>query len=233
MLSTLCGGPIRIAILFACCVVCWPASSVATPLHNLGFESAVIDTPVNDEVPSSDAIPSWNVYSFDPGWVGYDTMSAGSYCVSIHDGKGGIFDFNPLQGQYSLLLQTQFGPTNIDAWISQTGDIAAGINSIMFLCDTVSPPIVSLNGTVISTSIYSVGPTVNASHGPVDTYVGDIRAFSGQQNVELRFESNGYNTLDGICFSTVVVPEPTALALLAVAALVTFAHIVRRRVACE
>jgi hypothetical protein len=228
MLSTLRGGPIRIAILFAWCVVCWPASSAATPFHNLGFEFAVIDTPVNNEVPSSDAIPNWNIYSYDPGWVLYDQMSAGSYCVSIHDGKGGIFDFNPLQGQYSLLLQTQFGPTNIDAWISQTGDIPAGINSIMFLCDTVSPPIVSLNGTVIPTSIYSVGPTVNASHGPVDTYVGDIRAFSGQQNVELRFESNGFNTLDGIRFSTVVVPEPTTLALLAIGAIGVLALVLRQ-----
>jgi hypothetical protein len=89
----------------------------------------------------------------------------------------------------------------------------------MFLCDTASPPVVSLNGTVVPTSIYSVGPTVNAGDGPVDTYIGDIRAFSGQQNVELRFESNGWNTLDGIRFSTIVVPEPSTAVLLTVAAL--------------
>ncbi len=35
---------------------------------------------------------------------------------------------------------------------------------------------------------------MNPSYGPVDTYIADIRAFAGQQNVELRFESNnGWN----------------------------------------
>ena len=187
-------------------------TAAATSFDNLDFESAVIDGPVRSKVPSSDAIPSWNIYSYDPGTVPYDTVSAGSYCVSIHDGKGGpgYTDFNPLQGQYSLLLQTQYGPTNINAWISQTGDIPPGMTSIMFLSDT-APPTLLLNGTVIPTSVYSVGDTVNPSYGPVNTYIADIRAFAGQQNVELRFESNnGWNDLDGIHFSHVVVPEPTA-----------------------
>ncbi len=230
MLNTFRGGSIRIAVLFASCVVCWPASSAATPFHNLGFESAVIDTPVNNEVPSSDAIPFWNIYSYDPGKVPYDMISAGSYCVSIHDGKGnvGVNDFNPLQGQYSLLLQTQFGPTNIDAWISQVGDIPSGANSISFLSDTPAIPTVSLNGIVIPVALQSSGPAVNGGR-PVDTYIGDIRGFSGQQNVELKFESTAFNTLDNIRFSSTIVPEPTALALFAIGSLGLFVVVLRHR----
>jgi hypothetical protein len=222
-------GSVQIVGLATLFVVGWPASSAATALDNLDFESAVIGTPVTNQVPSSDAIPSWNAYSWDPGWVAYDAQALGTYCVSIHDGKGGKYDFNPLQGQYSVLLQTQYGPTNIDAWISQTGDIPAGMNSIMFLSDWV-PPTLLLNGTVIPTSLYSVGDTVNASHGPVDTYIADIRAFAGQKNVELRFESNGWNDLDGIHFSRAIVPEPTTLTLLAVGSFGVFALVLRRRV---
>jgi hypothetical protein len=103
----------------------------------------------------------------------------------------------------------------------------------MFLSDSV-PPTLLLNGTVIPTSVYSVGDTVNPGAGPVDTYIGDIRAFAGQHSVELRFESNsGWNTLDGIRFSTTVVPEPSTLALLTIAALVALAPLARRRVVRE
>lgn len=87
--------------------------------------------------------------------------------------------------------------------------------------------VVSLNGTAIPMRLYSVDDTVNSSWGPIKTYIGDISAFSDQQDVELRFTklvqdpSHPYNygviDLDDIQFSTIVVPEPSSLLLLAIA----------------
>ena len=201
-----------------------------TPFHNLGFESAVIDTPVNNEVPSSDAIPFWNIYSYDPGKVPYDMISAGSYCVSIHDGKGNVGenDFNPLQGQYSLLLQTQFGPTNIDAWISQVGDIPSGKLDLVLERHAGHSYGLAERNRHTGGAAEPSGPAVNGGR-PVNTYIGDVRGFSGQRNVELKFESTAFNTLDDIRFSSTIVPEPTALALFAIGSLGLFVVVLRHR----
>ncbi|MFZ1933794.1 MAG: hypothetical protein WCB27_05625 [Thermoguttaceae bacterium] len=201
----------------------------AEPFQNLDFESTVVLGP-----PYHVIVPGWTTSS--NGFY-YDTIALDAAAVSIQDGLtpyGGPRIMYPLSGSYSVLLQSGHDPFGVPetSWISQTGDIPADANSILFIGDDGAPT-VSLNGTVIPTSVYSVGPTVNSLHGPIDTYIGDIRAFSGQQNVVLTFESAGFNTLDDIQFSSTVAPEPSTLALLTVAALVTLAHIARRRVACE
>jgi len=135
----------------------------------------------------------------------------------------------PLQGQYSVILQNGGSGevlTPVDAWISQTGDVPSDARSLMFSTDYAYSCniVVSLNGTAISTSLYSVGAVVNANGGPVQTYIGDISAFAGQQNVVLRFETvptgdpyRGAADLDAITFSPISVPEPASLVLLAAA----------------
>ncbi len=211
--------------------------AAAAPFSNLDFESAVIGTPVGRQLPTSQALRYWTAQAQGayPGEVGYDAMVLDAAEVSLQDGLTPYSDYQrimyPLSGSYSVLLQSghDYLGTPTTSWISQTGDVPADANSILFIGDDGAPT-VSLNGTVIPTSVYSVGPTLNSNHGPVDTYIGDIRAFSGQQNVVLTFESAGFNTLDNIQFSPTVVPEPSTLALLTIAALVALAPLARRRV---
>ncbi len=96
--------------------------------------------------------------------------------------------------------------------------------------------VVSLNGTPISMSLYSVGPVVNANLGPIETYIGDVSAFSGQQNVVLRFETVptgdpyfGTADLDNIQFSSTPAPEPSTLFLLLAALLSSAGYYWHRR----
>ncbi len=220
----------RVVSFIAVLGPCWPAVVHGGAFGDLDFESASAPHPLLTEESASQGLPCWAVNNFHPGTVTYGTIALDAYCVSIHDGHSGYLgDFNPLDGNYSVMLQTENPSPHTLAWISQTGDIPPDANSIMFLSDTVSPPTLSLNGVVIPTSVCNVGPTVNTNHGPVDTYIGDIRAFTGQQNVLLEFESAGNNSLDDIQFSLTVVPEPSTLALLTIAALVAIATIARRR----
>jgi hypothetical protein len=199
----------------------------ADSFHNLDFEWAVIGTPVYYELPASEALPYWTNNNGHAGYVVYDTLALDSNCISIHDGYGGVpRDFNPLQGQYTVMLQTSSeytSPPFIKAWISQIGDIPSDARSITFLSDR-SCPTLSLNGTAIVTSVYNVGPIINQLYGagPVTTFIGDIRAFSGQHDVELRFESTSLSTLDAITFSTLMVPEPSTFILLGIGAISLF-----------
>jgi hypothetical protein len=210
----------------------YPAQALATLFRNLDFESAIIGTPTFNEVLASQSLPYWTNNNWHSGYLLYDDLALDSVCVSIHDGRHipQWYDFNPLQGSYSLMLQTSSqwaSPPYAKAWISQTGDIPVYAQSILFVSDW-NCPIVSLDGVTIPTSVHLQGTVTNGGHGPVTTYIGDIRAFSGHQNVELRFESAGWSTLDAIQFSSILVPEPSAFALLVGAILGGIAYVLRR-----
>ena len=108
-----------------------------------------------------------------------------------------------LQGNYSVVLQTFEGPA---AYISQVGDVPGYANSLLFSSDEGGGNLtVSLNGTVIPMSVHAVGSTVNPNDGPIITYIGDIRAFTGQQNVTLQF--TGGADLDDIQFRRSLFPS--------------------------
>ena len=217
--------------------------------QDLSFESANIgQSPPGGVIPTLEAMPGWTTNNFDAGYVAYDDLAVGSLCISIHDGKGGSvpWDFNPLQGSYSVMLQdgsATWGNT-WNASISQVGDVPAYARSLMFMTDTpayLNDLVVSLNGTVIPMQVYSVGGTINSGYmfGPVETLAGDISAFAGSTNVELQFEeldnnpldlaNTPYVNLDAITFSPTVVPEPSSLALLAIGLLSLAGYCWRRR----
>jgi PEP-CTERM motif len=150
--------------------------------------------------------------------------------VSIQDGLGSFVVMHPIEGSYSALLQDGYGTDGQmqKAWISQIGDVPGDATSIIYSTDKIfGSLVVSLNGTTIPMSLYSVGPVIDSNLGPVEMFIGDIRPFTGQQNVELRFTGTG--PLDDIQFTPMVVPEPSTLVLLTLAVLGTFAHIMRRR----
>jgi hypothetical protein len=208
--------------------LCGPGEVLGTAFQNLDFESAIIGTPVNHELPASQAVPNWTTSHWHSGYVCYDDLSVGSTVVSLQDGLNpyhwGSVWMNPLQGSCSVLLQSGYNGPPEDAWISQTGDVPPDARSLMFNSDYISGGslVVSMNGTPISMSVYSVGPIVNSNFGPVKTYIGDISAFSGRQNVALRFEAVPFDPpycnadLDAIQFSSISTPEPSSLVLLAV-----------------
>ncbi len=216
-----------------------PRCAFGAPFQNLGFEEAVVGTPSNFQLPASDALPGWTTNNFDSGCVGYDALPLDSVGVCLMDAltpyPGWPRIMYPLQGSYSVWLRKGLGPEGpdmVEAWISQTGDVPTTANSLLFTTEQYLDDLtVSLNGIEIPMSLYSSRPEINQNHGAVETFVGDIRLFAGQSNVELCITGDG--SLDNIRFSSLVVPEPSTLIPLVVAAFVTLAHIVRRRVAGE
>ena len=215
----------------------------ASPFQNLDFEDAVIGAPVDNQLPAAEALPNWDNNNGNPGYVQYDysTNMSSSPAIEIADGLPSIYDnLRPLQGNYSIVLSGGFGLSPTNAWISQTGDVPAGVRSIIFCSDeinSINGVVVSLNGARIPVSVYSVGAAVNEGRGfgPVTTYIGDVSAFAGQQDVVLRFDqwdfygTGGRVDLDAISFSTV--PEPSSLALLAIGMVTTCVYVLRRCVA--
>ncbi len=164
----------------------------------------------------------------------YDGLTLDIPSVSIHDGLDAN-GLKPLQGNYSVVLQDGWGSPGVyDAWISQAGDVPGDANSLVLSTD-ISPEqwagrfTVSLNATAVPMYLYSAG-AADANGRTVDTYIGDVRAFSGETNVVLKLDKlvqdpsnptgpHGLITLDAIQFSTIIVPEPSALVLLGVAIL--------------
>jgi hypothetical protein len=214
----------------------------ADPFRNLGFESAVIGTPINNMLPSSEALPYWANNDCYAGYVGYDAMTLDSVGVSIQDGLApwGSVVMKPLDRNYSVLLQdghySPGGGSLTGAYISQTGDVPIWAKSLTFESDIsayINELQVSINGNVIPFSLYDTGHTVNSNWGPIKTYILDVSAYAGE-NVTLEFDklvhdpsnpgSHSGVDLDAITFSTIPAPEPSSLALLAVGVLTLFGY---------
>ena len=231
------GSAVLVGIVFFCCKV---GNVYGEPFQNLGFEEAVIGPVYENTVSASQALPYWtNSYEAAGGSaIWYDATPNTSPCVSIHDGKPGDqvwgHPYSPLVGNYSVFLAEGAGPYGdiINSWIAQTGDVPADARSLMFKTDMpqgVNRLVVSLNGTAIPMQLYSTDGTVNPYWGPVETFIGDISAFTGQQNVDLQFTKIdqdpsdpyvfGGVDIDNIQFSPTVVPEPSTLALIVIGVL--------------
>jgi hypothetical protein len=200
----------------------------AIDFRNLDIESADIGNSPFGEMLAAQALPYWSNNNFKTGFVLYDTPAISSVAISIHDKMS--MSIKPLQGNYSVLLQDgdneQLGISN--AFISQIGDVPLDARSLMFSTDMatyVNHLRVSLNGETLPFTLYAVGDTINPQWGPVKTYACDASRFAGLQGADLRFSlSSRYppNTiyfdaidLDAITFSSVVVPEPSSLVILA------------------
>ncbi len=191
--------------------------------QNLDFESANPGTltpnptgpPYALNVPVANALPSWSVYYGDiqQTVVNVNDPSLGAAAVALIGPQD-----NPIDGNYSVLLQPGGSVNYISASIAQDGTIPVGTETLLFRAwqpMSALPFSVSFAGNSLSPVEISSGQSPLGQG--YNVYAAAIGAFAGQ-NGQLEFTVNGenYNSvlLDDIAFSPNTVPEPRTLALL-------------------
>lgn len=184
-------------------------ASAQGSFRNLAFEDARIIPIVGHidyphAIATSNALPGWNPYigGIYQSVVYHDLFSLGAALISIHDTNG----FIPvLEGRYTVLLQPSSG--GVSAAIGQVGTVPGTAQSVRFY--GVGEFSVFFAGQQLP--VTTVGTTSTAT-----IFGADITAYPGQLG-ELRFQ--GFGWLDNIYFSNEPIPEPSAIALLAVGVL--------------
>jgi len=184
--------------------------------QNLDFESANIpDLPPGQGgfVSFADGMPGWNSLDGQPGGlIGHNTVSIGGAAVAIEGPQ-----YNPnfiLFGKYTAYLVGDFqGPNSGSMW--QTGQVPQTARSLYFISNPSSIPLFQVTlGSV------SIPVTEMRSTSKYTVWAGDISSFAGQTE-QLMFTAppglGGY--LDQITFSPLSVPEPSTVALAALAGL--------------
>ena len=180
------------------------SSSVAqSTFQNLDFESANIQpgTPPGTVLPASDALPGWNCYVGVNQVTGVVYDAFASTLVTIHDANSPYVGV--LQGNYSVALVIPAGSTF--GAIAQLGTIPSGARSLQFY--EKFGITVLFGGQQLPLVTLATTPTYNVLGA-------DVTAFAGQTG-ELRFTGGG--VLDNIAFSSQAIPEPSVLALYALA----------------
>jgi hypothetical protein len=192
--------------------------------QNLDFEAATVSqTQLSGLVPAGSALPGWMIYygTNQQSQVFFNDFTLGATSVDLlgTNGQAGPYG-GAIQGGYSVLLQG--GVVSLpggafmsaEATISQTGLVPLTARSILFKAQPdLGTFLVSLAGQSIPFFALSNGPNYTV-------YGGDVSAFAGA-TVELRFSTpqlfGGRNWwgLDDIAFSTLQVPEPGLIGLLA------------------
>jgi hypothetical protein len=185
--------------------------------RNMDFESASLSGYLpGGMVPITSAMPGWSGSS---GQVLYDSIAIGGGWISIFDSLN--LGPAPFQGNYSAFLMGSppgfpGGPASID----QTGLIPAGTRSIIVsMYWEIQAPVVTLGNQTITMIPVSTFPSYTV-------YAGDISSFAGQTAM-LSFTAPApsgsltpsFLELDGISFSPIAVPEPSAAAMAALAGL--------------
>ncbi len=218
------------------CLTCGILPTAAQPFQNLGFDDANTNnvTPAGGSGyhgPTSELLPGWQenfgsimgLNLFPVGGTMYDTLVTSNGTFTPYNNLSDLG--YPVSGLYHLQLGI-WNPTGpfLPYILSQVGDVPADARSIHFFTYG-SPFELSVNGSLVPL-IYNYLP--NNTPAPVftvATVAADISAFAGQ-TVELKFTTLNdpgivYKTygLDGIFFSTQVVPEPGVFSLLALGSL--------------
>jgi hypothetical protein len=204
---------------------------------NLDFEAARITLDTSSPyypyaAIATRALPGWSFDGFRPGGsdIGYDSGTAGSAAVSIHDTNTYLGLVPILQGRYSAFLQGEytFNPNAVSVSLWQTGQIPLNAQSMTFWGgDFAATFQITFNGQYIPFGIIGSGANYNI-------YGGDISAFAGQTG-ELRFTAlpRTESGIDNIQFSNQPIPEPSGLVLFGLGTLfLSIYRFTARRSAC-
>ena len=182
---------------------------------NLDFEAANLSAygagPA--AVPATNAIPGWTAYlgGIPQTDILLNSEALADPAVSIQGTNGSFYP--PMQRNYFILLQGSFQEISPrTAAIGQTGLIPATVQSMSFWADT------SLNGMSNNLQVTFNGSTIPyfaiGTGTGYSIYGANISGFAGQTG-QLLFTA-GYDTyaaLDNIQFSSLAIPEPSALSL--------------------
>ena len=198
------------------------AGAVGQGFVNLDFEQPITPlTPINSQVPTSDALPGWNAYAYGnpQSSVVYNTLSLGAAAVSLQ-GPGSLEPI--LQGSYTVILQGSSGGTPGSAAIGQTGQIPLSAESLVFW-GYVGLDNVSFDGYTLP--LVQIGSTAH-----YNIYGADISPFAGRTGELLFTAPPSYMELvDNIQFSSQAIPEPGIYALSAFGALLLGWRVLARR----
>jgi hypothetical protein len=178
---------------------------------NLDFESAqVIFASTNGPhvyIASTNALPGWSAFS------GTNQLSLVQYnyngaVINPPIALAGSNAFYVVNGNFSVYFTGESGRGSIN----QTAVVPSGAESLLFDA-TSSSLLVSLGGQNLSYT--AISNALNSSGIGYTVYAADISAFAGQIET-LTFSSlpNSYGILDDIKFSTLPIPEPTAVSLI-------------------
>lgn len=184
---------------------------------NLDFEQATM-VPLgggNSNLYSAlDALPGWTVYqgSNVVGAVLYNNLTLGSPSVSIHDPMSIFGIIHPLEGVYSVVIQSSTGGV-IPSAIGQTGQLPLDSATLLFYAANYQNLEVSFADNAISYVQVGVGANYSILGADISSYAG--------QYGELRFtsRSSGFLEIDNIQFSSIGIPEPSTLTLFGLGAL--------------
>jgi hypothetical protein len=174
--------------------------------QNLDFEQATVPaTPVNtlgSFVDPAVGFPGWTPGGFTnfPTAIGtvvlYNDLSLGApYIILVGPDFPNATGFNAIQGSYSVVMGNYPG-LGVPPTLSQTGLVPADAKSI------------SLAGYVSSLTLNGVNIPLFAAQG--GRLEGDVSGFAGQI-AQLTLSGGGY--FDDIQFSPTAIPEPSAVSL--------------------
>jgi hypothetical protein len=197
-----------------------PSSDAHASFQNLDFEAGrVVQIPGfnTNRIYFDEAFPGWtgSIGGIQQTSALYNAICLSCSAVSLHD------NHQPpdylLEGSLTPVLQGAHGHI-ADTVLAQTGEVPIGIQSLLFRGRIYGSVAVELGGQPLSLIPISSGPNYV-------WYGADISLLAGQE-LELRFTAfssdqpignSGLLVLDSIEFSTTPIPEPSTLALLAVA----------------
>jgi hypothetical protein len=199
-----------LGILLARC--CAPAQGT---FQNLDFEQAkIIINGAPALIATSNALPGWTVLANGAPLQEVQRDGVLADGVGIADAAGPGYDY-VLHGNFSVILGG-IGIIPFPVSIAQSGTVPAGSESLTFL---------ALGGFSVSFAGHSLPLQVLGNlpyYGQI--YGANISAYAGQYGQLMfqtgPFSSDGVNILDDIAFSAQGIPEPGALSILGLGALV-------------
>jgi hypothetical protein len=170
-------------------------------------------------------VPFWTVYygNTPQSQILYNTMSLGAPEVDLFGPNNGVGDPGVIDGNYSVGLQSGFGPGFVPQSVSlwQNGTMPANAESLEFDAANFgggAPLSVSFAGDNLT--LFVLSSTVAPSGQPYNVYGANISSFAGQTG-QLDFTATFFNAteLDDISFSTQAIPEASPLVLTGVGGL--------------